>query len=512
MRADGGYFGAKKIGFAIRRSTATGNPVEVRDLRQADLKGRPHPRPLIVPAAIKRASGIAPQPAVGQDGVTRNHLGRTAGGRQAGWATSTRRSASRHLDLLADADDPGGLVALRRFLGVLAARAVRTGPAVLSIEHGWTPISCSGSTGHSRGPDPRSATRRRPWSLAADPAAGTDGLCLVTGRPGPGPASPPDYPGRQRRTVLRRFAGLLQRRGVRNPTGKEQWRSTRRPRPRSAFKYGGRARNRLLDRGEPRHRLGVGDATGGFVFWADANGPQGEAAATAAEGSVFRPWWRRGRADRRLREGPRSCTTPSACCARGRAGRRPRARRWPMWTRLATCSGVAWHRTRRRDSSGGGSGWSTRSDAPSPAVWPEHHRRSGADARAMAPPAQRRLICLRRATALQDKTENVPPLAGRRGDAGDPGRHPLPPAAPDHRRSCACAPATTRRRAGTWRLLPGGPWRAMRGLRLPPGRRDEFDPTKGRGVPVSLRQEKQTPSRLSTGPACSRALEIVASA
>lgn len=271
-------YSREKIGFALVLD-ANGTVIDKEDLREQS--GRKLvPRLLEVPAAIKRTAGIAPNLLWDKSAYV---LGRTAG---EGRRTAEEHAAfrQRHLQLLADNDDPG-LMALRRFL------------------ESWTPERFDAPP---FGPDMLDANlvfrldgdnvflHARPAAQALVAASagsqGKDRLCLVTGRLAPPVRLHPVIKGVQGAQSagaalvsfnLEAFTSYGHEQGDNAPTSEA-----------AAFRYGA-ALNRMLDRGSAnRLPRPVGDTT--IVFWADASGADtaAEAAARAAEdafAAVFDP-------------------------------------------------------------------------------------------------------------------------------------------------------------------------------------------------------------------------------
>lgn len=101
-------FSSEKIGFCVVLN-ADGSVASVEDLRRDDKKRSP--RMLLVPQAVKRTAGIAPNYLWDKSAYV---LGVTAG---AGKRTADEHAAfrARHVEWLAGSDDPG-LLALLRFL------------------------------------------------------------------------------------------------------------------------------------------------------------------------------------------------------------------------------------------------------------------------------------------------------------------------------------------------------------------------------------------------------------
>lgn len=285
-------FSREKIGFAVVINKS-GAVVAVDDVR--DLSGKkPQPCLLDVPAASKRASGIAPFFLWDK---TAYALGVTAG---EGKRTAREHAAFRdlHATLLAGNDDVG-LAALRAFL------------------EGWTPDQFGAPPFRAEMLDANIVFRLdgdrehdgRPRFIHQRPAAqplvairsgdGEPGFCLITGDIAPvarlhsaiGGVDGAQSSGASLVSFnLGAFRSYGREQGANAPTSQA-----------AEFRYSA-ALNRLLDRGggtrlqlvdaghldpgrrrgwnvRARHRTRLGDAT--LVFWADASGVSEEQAAAA---------------------------------------------------------------------------------------------------------------------------------------------------------------------------------------------------------------------------------------
>ncbi|MEQ8965222.1 MAG: type I-C CRISPR-associated protein Cas8c/Csd1 [Azospirillaceae bacterium] len=457
-------YSREKISFAIMLD-GDGKPIDVRDLRERDKKGKPHPRPMIVPAAVKRSSGIAPNLLWDKSSYM---LGRTAGECK---RVLAERDAfrQRHLDLLAESDDPG-LVALQRFLMTWTPERFDAPPFVEEMLDANLVFRLDGDAGLIHEREAAKALVAR-----AEPVAGADNLCLVTGRRAAVQRLHPSIRGVD--GAQSSGASLVSFNIAASEShGKEQGDNA----PTSAeaaFKYGA-ALNRLLDRADPRHRLAVGDTT--VVFWAEASGAGAEAGAAAAEdlfGALLAPppptdeaeaaklndalgSLRHGRPVDALALGVESGTRFHVLGLAPNAARLS-VRFWLVDTIDAFAARLAEHH-------------GDLDIAPRP--W-------------QRPPSVGYL--LRRTAALQAKADNVPPLLG-----GEVLRAIL--AGTRYPRALLAA-TIMRLRAGD---DPGEGWHAAAcravlareaRLRLPPDRRAEFDPRR-EGLPVSLDRDNSDPA------------------
>ena len=258
-------YSREKISYAILL-TPDGAVAAVNDIRDATGK-KPAPIMMNVPAAKKRASGIAPNKLWDKTAYV---LGVTAG---EGKRTAQEHKAFKaaHAALLADTDD-AGLLALRRFL------------------ENWTPAQFEENPHFTEEMKDANVVFRpdgvqeyihdRPAARAlvtAAPGAKGDDLCLVTG---------------ERSTAARLHPSIKGVWGAQSSGaslvsfnldaftsyGKEQGANA--PVSEAATARYGAALNRMLDKGS-RNRIQVGDTT--TVFWADASGSGGSEAADAAD-------------------------------------------------------------------------------------------------------------------------------------------------------------------------------------------------------------------------------------
>lgn len=264
--ADAPGWSQEKISFAVVL-TAAGKAIDRQDLREGEGK-KLRPRPLSVPAGVKRTAGIAPNLFWDKSAYV---LGRTAGeGRRTAEEHGAFRAA--HLGLLAGAHD-AGLVALRLFLEGWAPERFDALPFVPEMLDANIVFRLDGDRGFIH---EREAARRLMDARGAE--AGQGVLCLVSGIEAPAARLHPairNVEGAQTAGAalvsfnLDAFTSYGKEQGDNAPTSKT-----------AAFRYG-TALNRMLARGGAnRLPRPVGDAT--VVFWADAAGV-GEEAAKAAE-------------------------------------------------------------------------------------------------------------------------------------------------------------------------------------------------------------------------------------
>jgi CRISPR-associated protein Csd1 len=263
-------YSREKISFAIELSAA-GEPVSVRDLRQQVGK-KLLPQQISVPAAVKRASGIAPNIFWDKSAYV---LGCTLG---TGKRTADEHKAfkDRHLELLANAKD-AGLIALRRFLETWQPERFDMAPFVADMLDANLVFRLDGDEGLLH-------EREAAHAIVAE-QANVDGemaFCLVTGRRAPIRRLHPaikNVDGAQSSGAslisfnLDAFTSYEKKQGDNAPTSEE-----------AAFRYG-EALNRLLDR-TSRNRIKIGDAT--VVFWADTSDTVKEKEAAAAENFMMR--------------------------------------------------------------------------------------------------------------------------------------------------------------------------------------------------------------------------------
>lgn len=250
-----------------------GRVVDVEDLH--DLTGKkPRPKLYMVPAAIKRTVGIAPNFLWDKTAYV---LGRTAG---EGKRTAQEHAAfvTMHLERLAGQDDEG-LVALHLFLenwrpeqfdehGAFKPEMLDANIMFrLDTEMGFL---------HDR------SAARALANVKSDDRPEDSIFCLISGERGPLARLHPTIKGVEGAQSsgaalvsfnLDAFTSLGKEQGANAPTSEA-----------AAFRYG-TALNHLLTRDGPnRVRRPIGDAT--VVFWADAS----NAAAAEAADALFRQW------------------------------------------------------------------------------------------------------------------------------------------------------------------------------------------------------------------------------
>jgi len=251
-----------------------GGVVDVKDLH--DLLGKkPRPKNYMVPAAVKRTVGIAPNFLWDKSAYV---LGRTAG---EGKRTAQEHAAfvTLHLERLADQTDEG-LVALRRFLEKWRPEhfdeSGKFSPEMLDANFMF---QLDGERGYLHD---RPAARA--LADAQSEGGDRDGIfCLISGERGPVARLHPTIKGVEGAQSsgaalvsfnLDAFTSLGKEQGANAPTSEA-----------AAFRYGA-ALNHLLTRDGPnRIRRPVGDAT--VIFWADASEAKAAEAADAWFGSAY---------------------------------------------------------------------------------------------------------------------------------------------------------------------------------------------------------------------------------
>lgn len=263
----------EKFGFCIVLGS-DGSVVDVED--KHDLSGKkPRPQLYMVPAAVKRTVGIAPNILWDKSAYV---LGRTAG---EGKRTAQEHAAfvALHLERLAGQTDEG-LVALRLFLEQWQPAQFdendRFKPEMLDANFMFR---LDGEAGYLHD---RPAAR----ALTATKAQGGEeegAFCLISGDRGPVARLHPTIKGVEGAQSsgaalvsfnLDAFTSLGKDQGDNAPTGQA-----------AAFRYGA-ALNHLLTRDGPnRIRRPIGDAT--VVFWADASDAKAAEAADAWFGAAL---------------------------------------------------------------------------------------------------------------------------------------------------------------------------------------------------------------------------------
>lgn len=257
-------YSSEKIGFCVVL-TPDGSVAEVVDLRGDDRKRSP--RMLLVPQAVKRTVGIAPNFLWDKTAYV---LGVTAGeGKRT--AEEYAKFREKHLAWLADTTD-AGLLALRRFLEGWQAGAFAPPrwPDELRDQNVVFRLSGEFEFLHDR-PAARALWRQIGAEEASDPQ-----ICLVTGTPGPVARLHPSIKGvwgAQSSGAslisfnLDAFTSYGHDQGDNAPVSEA-----------AAFAYT-TALNRFLEK-DSNHRIQIGDAS--TVFWADC-----QDAATADEADAW---------------------------------------------------------------------------------------------------------------------------------------------------------------------------------------------------------------------------------
>lgn len=254
-----------------------GTPVAVDNLHDVSGK-KPRLETYVVPAAVKRTVGIAPNFLWDKSAYV---LGRTAG---EGKRTAQEHAAfvAMQLDRLADQDDEG-LVALRLFLENWRPERFDAAPFVPDMLGANIMFRLDGERGflHER-PAARALVDTR--AGAADEA---DILCLITGERGPMARLHPTIKGVEGAQSsgaalvsfnLDAFTSLGKEQGANAPTSEA-----------AAFRYGA-ALNHLLARDGPnRIRRPIGDAT--VVFWADASDAKADEASKTKAAEAADDWF-----------------------------------------------------------------------------------------------------------------------------------------------------------------------------------------------------------------------------
>lgn len=373
-------YSREKISYAILL-TPDGAVADVQDMRDTTGK-KPAPKMMDVPAAKKRASGIASNTFWDKTAYV---LGVTAGeGKRTGQEHEAFKTT--HAALLADTQD-AGLLALRCFI------------------ENWRPSQFEADArfkeemkdanivfrmdGEQMFIHDRSAARAIVTTVGDDDA---EDLCLVTGTRGKSARLHPSIKGVW--GAQSSGASLVSfNLDASESYGKAQGGNA--PVFEAATARYGAALNRLLDKGSS-NRLQVGDTT--TVFWADASGTGGEAAAGAADewaAQFFDPPTEKGEAA--------NVKAQLEAVAQGRPASELNAKLDPgtrfyilgLAPNAARLSVRFWYdgtfgdlERRIRDH------WQDMAIAPPPKVWP--------------PSAWHLLI----ETAAQHKSENIPPLLG----------------------------------------------------------------------------------------------------
>lgn len=248
-------FSTEKIGFCVVLN-ADGSVASVEDLRGDDRKRSP--RMLLVPQAVKRTAGIAPNFLWDKSAYV---LGVTAG---EGKRTAEEHAAfrARHAEWLAEADDPG-LRAFLRFLDGWSPDAFAP-PLWPDEMRDQNIVFALAEEYRERFLHDRLAAREL-WRRLGAEGASDPQICLVTGEPGSVARLHPSIKGvwgAQSSGAslvsfnLDAFTSYGHDQGDNAPVSEA-----------AAFAYG-TVLNRFLDK-DSGHRIQIGDAS--TVFWADCS-------------------------------------------------------------------------------------------------------------------------------------------------------------------------------------------------------------------------------------------------
>lgn len=248
-------FSTEKIGFCVVLN-ADGSVASVEDLRGDDRKRSP--RMLLVPQAVKRTAGIAPNFLWDKSAYV---LGVTAG---EGKRTAEEHAAfrARHAEWLAEADDPG-LLAFLRFLDGWSPDAFAP-PLWPDEMRDQNIVFALAEEYRERFLHDRLAAREL-WRRLGAEGASDPQICLVTGEPGSVARLHPSIKGvwgAQSSGAslvsfnLDAFTSYGHDQGDNAPVSEA-----------AAFAYG-TVLNRYLDK-DSGHRVQIGDAS--TVFWADCS-------------------------------------------------------------------------------------------------------------------------------------------------------------------------------------------------------------------------------------------------
>ncbi|SMG55450.1 type I-C CRISPR-associated protein Cas8c/Csd1 [Paracoccus sp. J56] len=248
-------FSTEKIGFCVLLN-ADGSVASVEDLRGDDRKRSP--RMLLVPQAVKRTAGIAPNFLWDKSAYV---LGVTAG---EGKRTAEEHAAfrARHAEWLAETDDPG-LLAFLRFLDGWSPDAFAP-PLWLDEMRDQNIVFALAEEYRERFLHERPAARAL-WRCLGAEGASDPQICLVTGEPGSVARLHPSIKGvwgAQSSGAslvsfnLDAFTSYGHDQGDNAPVSEA-----------AAFAYG-TVLNRYLDK-DSGHRIQIGDAS--TVFWADCS-------------------------------------------------------------------------------------------------------------------------------------------------------------------------------------------------------------------------------------------------
>ncbi|MCC6009087.1 MAG: type I-C CRISPR-associated protein Cas8c/Csd1, partial [Rhodobacteraceae bacterium] len=265
-----------------------GTVAEMNVLAAPDDKGKLRPRPMSVPAAVKRTAGIKPNlfwdksayvlgvvAATGADGKPlQDDLGGPLPGQGGRTAQEHAAFVAAHLELLAGAEAPG-LVALRAFLGRWRWEDFASGAHPTELLDANLVFRLQGETRFLHDLPEAAA-------LLGHAAEGGE-ICLVSGQSAPVARLHPSIKGvmgaQSSGASLVSFNDLAyeshgKKQGENAPVSED-----------AAFAYG-TALNALLGRGSGQN-LRIGDAT--VVFWVEAKTPQETIAATTLFSAALAP-------------------------------------------------------------------------------------------------------------------------------------------------------------------------------------------------------------------------------
>lgn len=266
-------FSSEKIGFCVVLNP-DGSIASVEDLRDTDKKRSP--MPMLVPQAVKRTAGIAPNFLWDKTAYV---LGVTAGeGKRT--AEEHARFCEKHAEWLAGADDAGLLAVLRfldswtteSFVPPLWPNEMRDQNVVFALAENYRDEKI-----HDR------TAARKIWQRVGADGASDPRICLVSGDPGPVARLHPAIKGvwgAQSSGAslvsfnLDAFTSYGHEQGDNAPVSEA-----------AAFQYA-TALNRFLER-DSGHRVQIGDTS--TVFWADGSGAMPELAESLFAAFVDSP-------------------------------------------------------------------------------------------------------------------------------------------------------------------------------------------------------------------------------
>ncbi len=374
-------YSREKISYAILLKS-DGGVAAVNDIRDTTGK-KPAPIMMNVPAGVKRTVGIASNKLWDKSAYL---LGVTAG---EGKRTAQEHEAFKaaHAALLADTQD-ASLLALRRFLERWTPAQFEKNPKFAEEMKDVNIVFRMDGVQEYIHDHPAARAL-----VTGAPEGEGDDLCLVTGTRSTAARLHPSIKGvwgAQSSGAslvsfnLDAFTSYGKEQGANAPVSEE-----------AAARYGA-ALNRMLDKGS-RNRIQVGDTT--TVFWADASGSGGEAAAGAADAwaiDALEPWTDRAEA-RELKNQLEAVAKGLPAAELSTKDIDPGTRFYilglaPNAARLSVrfwYDGTFGDLERRIREH-----WQDMAIAPPPRVWP---------------PSARHLLI---ETAAQHKSENIPPLLG----------------------------------------------------------------------------------------------------